>query len=63
MVRKPSPEMFISEDLAKLLKKVGPENKISEWIDDMEEVLRENMYAGEPIRKARFPNNTLTAMP
>ena len=55
MVRKPSPKIFISEDLAKLLRKLGPENKISKWIDDMKEVLRENMYAGELIRKSQIP--------
>lgn len=55
MVRKPSPKVFISEDLAKLLKKVGPQNKISKWVGDMKEVLRENMYAGELIRKSQVP--------
>jgi hypothetical protein len=55
MVRKPSPKIFISDDLAKLLKKVGPQNKISKWIGNMKEVLRENMYAGELIRKSQIP--------
>jgi len=55
MVRRPSPKIFISEDLAKFLRKLGPENKISKWIDDMKEVLRENMYAGELIRKSQIP--------
>ena len=55
MVRKPSPEIFISDDLAKLLRKIGPENKISKWINNMTAVLRENMYAGELIRKSQIP--------
>lgn len=55
MVRKPSLRIFISEDLARLLKETGPKNKISKWIDDMKEVLRENMYAGELIRKSQIP--------
>jgi len=55
MVRKPSLRIFISEDLARLLKDIGPRNKISKWIDGMKEVLRENMYAGELIRKSQIP--------
>jgi hypothetical protein len=55
MVRRPSPAIFISDDLAKLLRKLGPENKIAKWIDNMREVLRENMYAGELIRKSQIP--------
>jgi len=55
MVRKPSLRIFISEDLARLLKEIGPESKISKWIDDMKEVLRESMYAGELIRKSQIP--------
>jgi hypothetical protein len=55
MVRKPAPQIFISEDLAKLLTKVGRQNKFSKWVGDMKEVLRENMYAGELIRKSQIP--------
>jgi hypothetical protein len=55
MVRKPAPQIFISEDLAKLLTKVGRQNKFSKWVGDMREVLRENMYAGELIRKSQIP--------
>ena len=55
MVRKPSPKVFISEELAKLLEKVGPRNKCSKWIEDMKIVLSENMYAGELIKKSQIP--------
>lgn len=55
MVRKPSPKIFISEDLAALLRRVGPKNKLSKWIEDMKAVLSENMYAGELIRKSQIP--------
>jgi len=55
MVRKPAPKVFLSEDLAKLLRKLGPENKVSKWIDDMKMVLRENVFAGELIRKTQIP--------
>jgi hypothetical protein len=55
MVRKPALQIFISEDLAKLLTKVGRQNKFSKWVGDVKEVLRENMYAGELIRKSQIP--------
>jgi hypothetical protein len=55
MVRKPSPKVFITEDLATLLGKVGAENKLSKWIDCTKTVLSENMYAGELIRKSQIP--------
>jgi hypothetical protein len=55
MVRKPAPKVFISEELAELLRKVGAQSKISGWVGDMKEVLRENMYAGELIRKSQIP--------
>jgi hypothetical protein len=55
MVRKPSPKIFISEDLAELLQKVGPKNKLSKWVGNMKTVLGENMYAGELIRKSQIP--------
>jgi hypothetical protein len=55
MVRRPSPKIFVSEDLATLLRKVGTKNNLSKWVDGMETVLSENMYAGELIRKSQIP--------
>jgi hypothetical protein len=55
MVRKPSPAVFRSEDLDELLKSQNPDSKLQKWIDDMEKVLKENMYAGELVMKSRIP--------
>jgi hypothetical protein len=55
MVRKPAPQIFISENLAELLRRVGPKNKLSKWIEDMKTVLSENIYSGELIRKSQIP--------
>ena len=55
MVRKPSPKVFLSDELVQRLRKLGSEHKITKWIKDMQEVLRENMYAGELIRKSQIP--------
>jgi hypothetical protein len=55
MVRKPSPKVFISDELAKCLSKLGPEHKICKWIGDMKEVFKENMFAGELIKKSQIP--------
>jgi len=55
MVRKPSPKVFISDELAKRLRKLGPEHKTAKWISDMKEVLKENMYSGELIGKSQIP--------
>ena len=59
MTRKPSPKVFISEELAQLLRKLGPEHKIAKWISDMKMVLKENMFAGELIRKSQIPKQYL----
>ena len=45
MTRKPSPKVFVSEELAQRLRKLGLEHKITKWISDMKTVLKENMYA------------------
>ena len=55
MVRKPASKVFISDELAQHLRKLGPEHKIAKWINDMREVLKENTYAGELIRKSQIP--------
>ena len=55
MVRKPAPKIFVSDELAERLEKLKPEHKIARWISDMKGVLKENMYAGELIRKKQIP--------
>ena len=55
MVRKPAPEVFVSDELAKHIEELGTKHKITKWINNMKEVLKENMYAGELIRKSQIP--------
>jgi len=56
MVRKPAPEVFVSDELAKRIEELGTKHKITKWINNMKEVLEENIYAGELIRKKK-PNS------
>ncbi|MEM2099191.1 MAG: hypothetical protein QXU99_05560 [Candidatus Bathyarchaeia archaeon] len=55
MVRKSAKGIFISKELAERLEKLGPEHKLNHWIADMKEAIRENIYAGELIRKSQVP--------
>jgi hypothetical protein len=56
MVRRPSPAVFRSPDLDRLLKTQDPDSKLRRWLEDMENVLMENMYAGDMIRKNQIPS-------
>jgi hypothetical protein len=40
---------------------LAPEDKRVRWIKDMKVVLKENMFAGEPIRKNRFLRSTFAS--
>ena len=55
MVRKPSPAVFWSRDLDGFLKTLKPGDKLRRWIEDMETVLLENMYAGQLVKKRQIP--------
>ena len=55
MVRRPSQAVFRSENLHKFLK-TQPNSKLGKWIEEMEIVLKENMYAGEQVRKSQIPS-------
>jgi hypothetical protein len=55
MVRKPSLAVFRSKDLDDLLRQDNP--KFRRWVEDMETVLKENMFAGEPVRKRQIPSH------
>jgi len=55
MVRQLSPAVFRSKELAEFLKTQNPNSKFRRWIESMETVLKEHMYAGEPIRKKQIP--------
>ena len=54
MVRKPSPAVFRSRELDDFLK--GHNSKFQRWIEDMETVLKENMFAGDQISKKQIPS-------
>ena len=56
MVRRPSPAVFRSKELNELIEGLEPENKLRKWIEDIENVLKENMFAGNSIRKRQIPN-------
>ena len=56
MVRKPSPRVYRSGDLNELIEGLAPDGRIRKWIEDMEVVLRENMFAGDSIRKRQIPS-------
>jgi len=56
MTRKPSPAVFRSEELDLFLKgRIGQHGKFLKWIEDMEKVLKENMFAGDQVKKDRIP--------
>lgn len=55
MVPQPSPSVYRSRDLDDFLKSLNPDHRFRKWIGDMEAVLKENMFAGEPIRKKLIP--------
>lgn len=55
MKRERSPGVFLSKELDNLIKKVGPNHKFSKWINDMADVLLENKFAGDLIKKSQIP--------
>jgi hypothetical protein len=55
MTRERSPGVFLSKELDSVIKTLGPNHKFSKWINDMAEVLMENKFAGQLIRKSQIP--------
>ena len=55
MVRRPSPAVFRSRELDEYLRGLNPDSPIHLWVEDMEAVLKENMFAGESIPKRQIP--------
>ena len=56
MVRHPSPAVFRSKGLDEFLKGLEPDHKFRRWIEDMETVVKENMYAGQLVKKKQVPS-------
>lgn len=57
MVSRPSPAVHLSEELEDFLKEINPNHKFNKWIADMKSVLKENMFAGNCIRKKQIPKH------
>ena len=55
MTRKPSPAVLRSKELDDYLRGLDQADKQRRWIEEMESVLKENMFAGENIRKMQIP--------
>jgi hypothetical protein len=55
MVRKPSKEVRLSNEINELLKAYKDDHKYVKWVKNMVEVLKENMFAGEQIPKSQIP--------
>jgi len=56
MVRHSSPAVFRSKELDRFLKTQNPDSKLRKWIEDMEKVFQEHMYAGDLVRKSQIPS-------
>lgn len=55
MTRKAAKGVHIIPELGEFLDNLGPDHKLSRWIQDMADVLKENMFAGELIEKKKIP--------
>jgi hypothetical protein len=56
MVIKPAPAVFLTEELKQQLKVLPPGHKHKKWINDMELVLKGNMFAGFYVQKSEIPD-------
>ena len=71
MVSKPAPQVRISAELLNFLNSLNPDSRFRKWIEDMNTVLKGNMFAGESVPKKQIPAhylskhgvNNLIAMP
>jgi hypothetical protein len=55
MAQNQSSGVFISKELSEYLDTLESDNKIKKWIDDMENILKENKLAGQSIPKKQIP--------
>mgnify|MGYP001579615093 CR=1 FL=1 len=55
MPRVPAKGVHIDPELSVFLESIGPDHKLSRWIQDMADVLKENMFAGDLIEKQKIP--------
>lgn len=57
MVRRPSPEVHHSSWLEETLSALDPDDRRRRWISDMDDTLKENMFAGEQVQKRLIPRH------
>ena len=57
MKRERSPAVFLSMKLDIFLKSLGPDDKRAKWVGRMAVVLKENKFAGEPLKKSQIPRS------
>lgn len=55
MKREPSQAVYFSKELEDFLGQLNAKDKRAKWMSDMKEVLKENKFAGEQIRKSQIP--------
>ena len=55
MRRERSPAVYLSKELATTIKCLGTDHKVAKWINSMADVLKENKFAGELIKKSQIP--------
>ena len=56
MVRRPATAIFRSEELDELIRGLATEDKKRRWLEEMETVLLENIFAGDLIPKRQIPS-------
>lgn len=57
MARRPSPEVHHSSWLEETLSALDPDDRRRRWISDMDDTLKENMFAGEQVQKMLIPRH------
>ncbi|RLC72148.1 MAG: hypothetical protein DRI26_03595 [Chloroflexi bacterium] len=55
-VRRPAPAVFRSKELDEFIRGLDPGDRRRIWVEDMERVLKENMYAGDLIPRRQIPS-------
>jgi hypothetical protein len=55
MRRERSPKVFLYPELDSRLKNLESGHKFVKWINDMTDVLKENKFAGDLIKKSQIP--------
>ena len=56
MAQQPCRAVYLSGQLKDLLDGLGPSDKLRDWVDDMVDVLKENMFAGQRVKKNVIPD-------